>query len=665
MTRLRVSHAHCLEKTDLLNLYKNVMMRQPSADSASQAQQSEAAASAAQRRRRPTSNDYQSGGPSLMDQASQNWQLLLVLGLIAAWWFNSAGGGGSGGEEAYTPHSNSAYLTGKVSQINTHENYLALLKQHQEDTGLPVVIDFFSHSCQPCRMIAPTFKKLAHEYAGQAVFVKVDVNRNYETSRYCRVQSMPTFQFYLNGKKRQEFSGADSGRLRELTSAMVRQSKRHGTYVGVEVTADSLSDFYTEHDKSKADSANELLVSYAGKLALLMRVLKKKYGATPAVSDIAPPAQAEEDVAPKEATATPVQFAGVSMAQLKAEILRREQEDEEEEDEDDDLDMFLTSPLPKDKVERVVIVGGGPAGLSAAIYCARAGLDPVLIAPVFGGQLLAKGVDVENYPGVMGEDATGRGLVSLMRRQAYGYQTRLVNDVLLSVDLSTRPFALKLNASDHPVLASSIIVATGAETRWLNIPGEEAYKGHGVSACATCDGFLFRDRHVVVIGGGDTAMEDALVLARTSSRVTVIHRRNSFRASHILATRVLDNDKITVLWDTVATKFIGKDAVGEAPAHLTHVELANTKTAKTTKLSCSGAFVAIGHDPLTSLFPQLAKDEHGYLLLPSAHSTQTSLPGVFAAGDVADKAYRQAVTSAGTGAAAALDTERWLSAGSN
>jgi len=307
----------------------------------------------------------------------------------------------------------------------------------------------------------------------------------------------------------------------------------------------------------------------------------------------------------------------------------------------------------------VVVLGGGPAGLAAAIYAARAGLSPMVIAPSFGGQLLGKGVDVENYPGVVGASATGRGIVQMMRKQAFGFETRLVDDLVVSVDLQKKPFELSLNNTQGVVKTNTIIIATGADSRWLGSPGEFKYRGGGVSSCATCDGFLFRDKHVVVIGGGDTAMEDALVLARTSSKVTVVHRRDSFRASKILAERVLNHPLIEVRWNSTLLEFHGETE--DSKEKLTHVTLKNTKSGEEEKIEVGAAFVAIGHDPNTKLFKGLLKmDKEGYLEV-EGRSSKTSVDGVFAAGDVADKVYRQAVTSAGTGAMAALDSERWLS----
>merc|ERR1712166_1321978 len=310
-----------------------------------------------------------------------------------------------------------------------------------------------------------------------------------------------------------------------------------------------------------------------------------------------------------------------------------------------------------------VIMGGGPAGLAAAVYAARAGLNPVVVAPAVGGQLLGKGVDVENYPGVMGKDATGRGLVMMMRKQTYRFETRLVDDLIISADFSKKPIELKLNSTEGVLRTHALIIATGADSRWLGVEGEYMYRGGGVSSCATCDGFLFRDKPVVVIGGGDTAMEDALVLARTSSVVTVLHRRDSFRASHILAKRVLEHPNIKVRWNTTVVSFEGTNTTDGEPI-LISVKVLDKNTNKMENIQAGGAFVAIGHDPNTKYLgnsvSNLEMDDGGYVLT-KADTSKTSVPGIFAAGDVADRVYRQAITSSGSGAMAALDAERWLS----
>jgi thioredoxin reductase len=277
-----------------------------------------------------------------------------------------------------------------------------------------------------------------------------------------------------------------------------------------------------------------------------------------------------------------------------------------------------------------------------------------------GGQLLGKGADVENYPGVSGAKGTGRGIVGLMRYQVADFEGRMLDAFIESLDLSQRPFKLTLNHSKKVLFTHSIVMATGADSRWLGIPGEAELQGFGVSSCATCDGFLFKGKAAVVVGGGDSAMEDALVLARTSSSVDVVHRRGYFTATHVLKERVLKHPKITVHYDTEVARF---HSAGKGDSkEMTGVEVRNKLTGETKVLPAGAAFVAIGHEPNTQLMKSWADmDADGYLLVKD-RSTHTSIDGVFAAGDVADKVYRQAVTSAGTGAAAALDAERWLSA---
>lgn len=340
--------------------------------------------------------------------------------------------------------------------------------------------------------------------------------------------------------------------------------------------------------------------------------------------------------------------------------------EEEEEEETNPFEEFVPggyvgrpASLSAEKPEAVAIIGGGPAALSAAIYAARAGLKPVVIAPPVGGQLMGKGVDVENYPGLL--DSTGPGIVHLMRKQALQFNTAFDGQTIKSVDLTQRPFKLTTNTS-NTVMAHSVIVATGADSNWLDVPGEYEFRGKGISSCATCDGFLFRDRPVVVIGGGDTAMEDALVLARTSSSVTVIHRRDKFRASRVLQQRVLQHSKITVRWNSQVKEFTAADtAMDDGSYPVGHVVLTDTVTGEESSIDCDAAFVAIGHSPNTDFVKgALEMDANNYIKVRPG-SSHTSVEGVFAAGDVHDHVYRQAITSAGSGAMAALDAERWLS----
>lgn len=305
-------------------------------------------------------------------------------------------------------------------------------------------------------------------------------------------------------------------------------------------------------------------------------------------------------------------------------------------------------------IHNVVIVGSGPAGLTAAIYAGRANLNPVVVDGMQpGGQLMITS-DVENYPGFP-EGISGPEMMDKFRAQAERFGTTYITDEAQSVDVSGKPF--KINLGDHePLLAHAVIVASGASAKWLKIPGEQELMGKGVSACATCDGFFFRDRVVTVVGGGDTAMEEANYLTRHASRVIVIHRRDEFRASKIMAQRVIDNPKIEVMWDSVPEQVLG-DAEG---MKVVGVRVKNVKTGNVQDVACDGFFVAIGHAPNTKIVRDILKaDSNGYLL-HQPNTSLTDIPGVFVAGDVHDHRYRQAITAAGAGCMAAIDCERWL-----
>ena len=299
--------------------------------------------------------------------------------------------------------------------------------------------------------------------------------------------------------------------------------------------------------------------------------------------------------------------------------------------------------------EKVIIIGSGPAGLTAAIYAARAGLEPLMIEGMEAGGQLMLTTDVENYPGFP-DGVMGPEMMELFRKQAERFGTRILRSDVSRVDFSERPF--KMWIGDELQEAEAVIISTGASAQWLGVPGEEKLRGHGVSACATCDGFFFRDREIVVVGGGDSAMEEALFLTKFASKVTIVHRRDEFRASKIMVDRALAHDKIDVRWNSVVEEVLGEDSV-------TGVTLRNVESGETEEFSTEGVFVAIGHTPNTAVFDgQLDLNEKGYL--ETFENTMTSIPGVFGAGDVVDFTYRQAITAAGMGSAAAIDAERWL-----
>ena len=305
---------------------------------------------------------------------------------------------------------------------------------------------------------------------------------------------------------------------------------------------------------------------------------------------------------------------------------------------------------------KVLILGSGPAGLTAAIYAARANLAPVMVAGLQPGGQMTITTDVENYPG-FAETVQGPWLMEEMRKQAEKVGTRMVSDTVVAVDLSRRPFACT-GDSGTVYAGDTLILSTGASARWLGLPSEERLKGFGVSACATCDGFFFRGKRVCVIGGGNTAVEEAIFLTNHAERVTLIHRRDSLRAEKIMQDRLFANDRITVIWDSVLEEVLG---TGDPPG-VTGVRIRDVKTGATRELALEGVFIAIGHTPNTGILRgQIDMDREGYVLT-RPDSTVTSVPGVFAAGDVQDKVFRQAVTAAGTGCMAAIEAERYLAA---
>jgi len=496
-----------------------------------------------------------------------------------------------------------------TQEIWTHDDFTSVLSTAN---GRPVIIDYYAQSCMPCSMIAPVFQQLSVEYSGRAIFAKVDVMKNQDTPRRQGITGMPTFQFFLNGEMVHSFMVADESQLRSWTEKIVMQAEQ----LAPAPKSPSV-------DQKKAQS-----------------------------------------VAPTHRGKKIFDLESVSMEDLQDELDQRAEVNSKKKEE-----QYRRNPCIRNRlrtqgqnIEKVVIIGAGPAGASAAIYTGRANLCPLVIAPMLGGQLMAKGVDVENYPGLPGEN--GAKMVEVMKRQARASYAEFLDDSIVAIDSSTRPFVMTTR-SGRIVKAQSLIVATGAESRWLHIDGEYEYRGHGVSGCATCDGFLFKGKPCAVIGGGDTAMEEALVLSRLCSGVTLIHRRDKFRASHAMQTKVFENPKISVHFNTEVLRFGGEEVQtrGRVQKVLTHLELGDTQnpTAKPSKLVVDAAFVAIGHDPNTRFLKgNIDMDEIGYLTIRTG-STHTSQDGIFAAGDVADRIYQQAITSSGSGAMAALDAERYLS----
>jgi thioredoxin reductase (NADPH) len=312
--------------------------------------------------------------------------------------------------------------------------------------------------------------------------------------------------------------------------------------------------------------------------------------------------------------------------------------------------------MPEQHHSKVLIIGAGPAGFTAAIYAARANLHPILVAGIQPGGQLTITTDVENYPG-FADIIQGPWLMEQMQAQAEHVGTRIILDHIVALDLARRPFRATGDSGDL-YLADTVILATGAQARWLGLPSEEAFRGFGVSACATCDGFFFRDQEVVIVGGGNTAVEEAIYLTNHARRVTLVHRRDALRAEKILQDRLFRNPKIDIVWDSAVDEILG---IPEPP-QVAGVRLRNLRTGIITERACDGVFIAIGHTPVTDLVRgQLPLDAEGYVLT-TPDSTGTAVPGVFAAGDVKDKIFRQAVTAAGLGCMAALESEKFLAA---
>jgi thioredoxin reductase (NADPH) len=305
---------------------------------------------------------------------------------------------------------------------------------------------------------------------------------------------------------------------------------------------------------------------------------------------------------------------------------------------------------------KVLIIGAGPAGYTAAIYAARANLQPILVTGLQPGGQMTITTDVENYPG-FAEIIQGPWLMEQMQQQAEHVGTKVILDLIVKIDLGHRPFVATGDSGDV-YIGDTVIIATGAQARWLGLPSEEIFRGFGVSACATCDGFFFRGKDVVVVGGGNTAVEEAIYLTNHARRVTLVHRRNALRAEKILQDRLFRNPKIDIVWDSVVEEILGE----REPPVVTGIRLRNLRTSALSEHACDGVFVAIGHTPVTGFVAgQLPLDPDGYAIT-RPDSTETAIPGVFAAGDVKDKIYRQAVTAAGLGCMAALEAEKFLAA---
>jgi len=318
--------------------------------------------------------------------------------------------------------------------------------------------------------------------------------------------------------------------------------------------------------------------------------------------------------------------------------------------------MRAKAEAPATRHSKLLIIGSGPAGYTAAIYAARANLKPRLVSGLEPGGQLTITTDVENYPG-FADVIQGPWLMEQMKAQAEHVGTQMTNDVVVEVDLSRRPFVAKGDSGDTYV-ADVVIIATGAQARWLGLPSEQKFRGFGVSACATCDGFFFRGKEVVIVGGGNSAVTEALYLTNHATKVTIIHRRDHFRAEKVLQDRLLAHPKIKVVWDSVVDEVLGK----AEPPTVTSVKVRNVKTGGVSELKTDGFFVAIGHTPATQIFKgQVKMDAEGYIVT-KPDSTETNIPGVFAAGDVKDKVFRQAVTAAGLGCMAALEAEKFVAA---
>lgn len=619
------------------------------------------------------------------------WKVVLVVALASGFLFTSQQGSYGPEADSLNVRANEwafgaddidAGLSGHVIEIRNHQHFLGALAYHWDVTNLPVVIDFYGAHCGPCKAIAPVYNQLAETYKGKMVFLKVDTAKNQPTSTMMGVRGLPTFMFYSHGQVHAEyqFSGANQGKLIETVELLAKKAKSEGVYINKHFSKRRIESFLESVEENKPEDppaeAAKLIEEYKNRPAKLARYLRLTYNSVPKATRSKTPIVLGESRSWFDTVVALLGFGESEESSTNDEV----DGDEDDETNEDEVTQDATSlniagvkyMSPQNYLgtrtsptEQTVIIGAGPAGLSAAIYAARAGLNPVVVTPVHGGQLLGKGVGVENFPGIMtgGEPASGELVVNVMRRQAASFGTKFLNAEVETIQTQfneSSNFGVKLRShkpSDDVVfvLSKSIIVATGSYSRWLGVPGEEKFKGRGVTSCATCDGHLFREKPVMVIGGGDSAMEDALVLARTSESVILVHRGTSFRASKVLASRVLNNEKITVKWSTVVESFEGEES------GLKTVNVLDTSTGDKSKITVDAAFIAIGHIPNSQILGNdVKKSDSGYVWV-EPRSTQTSIPGLFACGDIADDIYRQAVTSAGTGAMAALDAERWLS----
>jgi len=314
--------------------------------------------------------------------------------------------------------------------------------------------------------------------------------------------------------------------------------------------------------------------------------------------------------------------------------------------------------MSETKHTKLLIIGSGPAGYTAAIYAARANLKPILVAGLQPGGQLTITTDVENYPG-FADPIQGPWLMDQMRDQAKHVGTELIEDMIVDVDFSTQPKKVTGNNGDV-YLADTVVIATGAQARWLGLPAEQKFMGYGVSACATCDGFFYREKPVMVVGGGNSAVEEALFLTHFASKVTLVHRRDELRAERIMQDRLFKNDKIEIIWDSALDDIVGTAPGGQELPGVTAARIRNLKNDQITEIPVDGIFIAIGHDPATQVFKtHVDMDDEGYIKT-APDSTETSVPGVYAAGDVKDKIYRQAVTAAGMGCMAALEADKYI-----